>query len=246
MIYRTILLMLFCRAAIAGEVNAAVAANFAAPAGQIAELFAKETGNSVRLSIGATGKFYVQIRQGAPFDVLLAADEETPKLLEQQNLAVAGSGFVYAEGRLVLWSAKPGYVDSKGTVLGAGSYNKIAYADPRLAPYGRAAVEVLQNMNLMEKVRGRVVTGESIGQTYQFAASGNAELAFIALSQIMKEGRVSRGSWWAVPANLYRPIRQTAVELTAARDKDAAHAFLAFLKGREAENIIKGYGYGLH
>ncbi len=246
MLHRIILLMLFCRVAIAGEVSAAVAANFAAPARQIAALFGKETGNRVRLSIGATGKFYAQIRGGAPFDVLLAADEETPKLLEQQNLAVAASGFVYAEGRLVLWSAKPGYVDGKGAVLGAGNYNKIAYADPKLAPYGRAAVEALQNMSLWEKVRGRMVTGESIGQAYQFAASGNAELAFIALSQIMKEGRVSQGSWWVVPENLYRPIRQTAVELTAARDKDAAHSFLAFMKGREAENIIKGYGYGLH
>ena len=243
MLYRIILLMLFCQAAIAGEVNVAVAANFAAPAKQIAELFEKETGNRVSLSMGATGKFYAQIREGAPFDVLLAADEETPRLLDQQNLAVAGSGFVYAEGKLVLWSAKPGYVDGKGAVL--GSSDKIAIADPRLAPYGRAAMEALQNMNLWEKVQGRMVTGESIGQTYQFAASGNAELAFIALSQIMKDGKVSQGSWWLVSTNLYHPIRQAAVELASAKDKKVAGAFLAFLKSREAAAIIESYGYGM-
>lgn len=237
-----VLLMLMCQAALAGEVNAAVAANFAAPAKQIAELFEKETGNKVRLSMGATGRFYAQIREGAPFDVLLAADEETPRLLGQQGLAVVNSSFVYAKGKLVLWSAKPGFVDGKGALQATG---KIAIADPKLAPYGRAAVEALQNMNLWEKVQGKMVIGESIGQTYQFAASGNAELAFIALSQIMKDGHVSQGSWWAVPENLYKPIRQAAVELSAARDKDAALAFLAFLKGREAENIIQGYGYGL-
>ena len=245
MLYRIILLMLMCQAAIAGEVNVAVAANFAAPAKQIAQLFEKETGNRVSLSTGATGKFYAQIREGAPFDVLLAADEKTPELLEQQGLAVISSSFVYAEGRLVLWSAKPGFVDDKGAVLGSGGDEKIAIADPKLAPYGRAAMEVLQNMGLMQKLGSRVVTGESIGQTYQFAASGNAELAFIALSQIMQNGRVSSGSWWLVSANLYHPIRQAAVELTSAKDKKAADAFLAFLKSREAAAIIESYGYGM-
>ena len=242
MLYRIILLMLFSHAAFAGEVKAAVAANFAAPAKQIAALFEKETGNRVSLSTGATGKFYAQIREGAPFDVLLAADEDTPELLEQQGLAVAGSSFVYALGKLVLWSSTTGYADGSDSLKAAG---RIAIADPKLAPYGRAAMEALQNMGLMQKVGSRVVTGESIGQTYQFAASGNARLAFIALSQIMQDGRVSKGSWWLVPESLYRPIRQAAVELASAKDRKAAAAFLTFLKGPEAAAIIRSYGYGM-
>lgn len=236
---------LLCSNAYAGEVNAAVAANFAAPMQQIAELFRKETGNTVRISFGATGKFYAQIKEGAPFDVLLAADEKTPRLLEKEGLAVEGSSFVYALGKLVLWSAKPGFVDDKGAVLGSGSYNKIAYADPKLAPYGMAAQDALQKMSLWGKVQSKMVTGESIGQTYQFAASGNAELAFIALSQIIKNGKVTEGSWWIVPADMYHPIRQAAVALTAARDKEAVRAFLSFLKSEKAAAIIRSYGYGL-
>ena len=236
---------LMCQAAVAGEVNAAVAANFAAPMQQIVALFQKETGNTVKMSFGATGKFYSQIREGAPFDVLLAADEQTPKLLEQQGLAVDGSHFVYAQGRLVLWSAKPGFVDDKGAVLNTGSYNRIAYADPKLAPYGMAAQETLQKMSLWGKVQGKMVTGESIGQAYQFAASGNADLAFVALSQITKSSKVNEGSWWIVPASMYHPIRQAAVELTAARDKEAAGAFLSFLKSEKAAAIIRSYGYEL-
>jgi len=167
----------------AGEVTAAVAANFTAPVQQIAELFQKETGNTVKLSFGSSGKFYSQIKEGAPFDVFLSADEKNPKLLEEEGLAVKDTRFVYALGKLVLWSAKPGFVDDKGAVLSKGEYNKIAYADPKLAPYGLAAQETLQKMNLWEKVQSKLVTGESIAQTYQFAATGNAELAFIALSQ---------------------------------------------------------------
>ena len=229
----------------AGEVNAAVAANFTAPVQQIADLFQKETGHTVKLSFGSSGKFYSQIKEGAPFDVFLAADEKNPKLLEQEGLAVADTRFVYALGKLVLWSAKPGFVDDKGTVLSKGSYNKIAYADPKLAPYGLAAQETLQKMNLWDKVQGKMVTGESIGQTYQFAASGNAELAFIALSQITKDGKVTDGSWWIVPADMYNPIKQAAIQLTAAKDKAAAQAFLKFLKSEKAVAIIRGFGYGL-
>ena len=229
----------------AGEVNAAVAANFSAPVQQIAELFQKETGNTVKLSFGSTGKFYAQIKEGAPFDVLLSADEKTPRLLEQEGLAVSNTGFVYALGKLVLWSAAPGFVDDKGAVLSKGSYNKIAYADPKLAPYGQAAQDTLQKMNLWDKVQSKMVTGESIAQTYQFAATGNAELAFIALSQITKDGKVSEGSWWIVPADLYSPIKQTAVELSAAKDKAATQAFLKFLKSEKAVTIIRNFGYGL-
>jgi molybdate transport system substrate-binding protein len=229
----------------AGEVNAAVAANFTVPAQQIAALFEKETGNTVKFSFGSTGKFYSQIKEGAPFDVLLAADEKTPKLLEQEGLAVANSRFVYALGTLVLWSAKPGYVDDKGIVLSKGSYNKLSYADPKLAPYGLAAEETLQKLNLWDKVQSKLVTGESITQAYQFAATGNAELAFIALSQITKDGKVAEGSWWIVPADLYSPIKQAAILLSAAKDKTAAQAFLTFLKSEKAVKIIRNYGYEL-
>jgi len=229
----------------AGEVTAAVAANFTAPVQQIAELFQKETGNTVKLSFGSSGKFYSQIKEGAPFDVFLSADEKNPKLLEEEGLAVKDTRFVYALGKLVLWSAKPGFVDDKGAVLSKGEYNKIAYADPKLAPYGLAAQETLQKMNLWEKVQSKLVTGESIAQTYQFAATGNAELAFIALSQVTKDGKVSEGSWWVVPADMYNPIKQSAVQLSAAKDPAAAKAFMAFLKSEKALAIIRNFGYGL-
>jgi molybdate transport system substrate-binding protein len=233
------------RSVYAGEVNAAVAANFTVPVQQIAALFEKETGNTVKLSFGSSGKFYSQIKEGAPFDVLLAADEKNPKLLEQEGFAVANTRFVYALGKLVLWSAKPGFVDDKGAVLTKGSYNKLSYADPKLAPYGLAAQETLQKLNLWDKVQGKLVTGESITQAYQFTATGNAELAFIALSQITKDGKVTDGSWWIVPANMYTPIKQGAVLLSSAKDKIAAQAFLDFLKSKKAAEIIRSFGYEL-
>lgn len=229
----------------AGEVSAAVAANFTEPVKQIVELFQKDTGHTVRLSFGSSGKFTSQIKEGAPFDVFLAADEKNPKLLEKEGLAVEGSRFVYASGKLVLWSAQPGYVDDKGNVLRKGTYHKIAYADPKLAPYGLAAKETLEDMGLWSVVQGKLVTGESITQTYQFAATGNAELAFIALSQITKDGKVTEGSWWIIPAHRYNPIKQAAVELSAAKDKEAAKAFLAYLKSDKAVSIIRNFGYEL-
>lgn len=239
------LLATMAQVANAGEVSAAVAANFTAPVQQIAELFQKETGHTVKFSFGSSGKFYSQIQNGAPFDVFLAADEKNPKLLEQEGLAVKDSRFVYALGKLVLWSAKPGFVDDKGAVLGKDGFNKLAYADPKLAPYGLAAQETLQKMNLWDKVQSKLVTGESITQTYQFAATGNAELAFTALAQITKDGKVSEGSWWVVPSDMYNPIKQSAVQLSAAKDPVAAKAFLAFLKSEKALAIIRSFGYGL-
>ncbi len=229
----------------AGEVNAAVAANFTAPMQQIVAEFQKETGHTVKLSFGSSGKFYSQIKEGAPFDVFLAADVKNPKLLEDEGAAVAGSRFVYALGKLVLWSAQPGYVDDKGAVLRKGSYNKLAYADPKLAPYGLAAKETLDELGLWNVVQPKLVTGESIAQTYQFAATGNAELAFVALSQITRDGKVAEGSYWLVPAHLYNPIRQGAVLLTKARDNEAAKALLAYLKGDKARAIITTFGYEL-
>ncbi len=231
--------------ALAGEVHVAVASNFSAPIQRIVTLFQQESGHAVQISLGSSGKFYSQIKDGAPFDVFLSADEKSPKLLEQEGLAVANTRFVYALGKLVLWSAQPGYVDDKGDVLRKGGYNKLAFADPKLAPYGLAAKQTLEDMGLWSVVQTKLVTGESITQTYQFAATGNAELAFIALSHITKDGKVTEGSWWIVPAHLYNPIKQSAVQLTAAKDKAAAQAFLAFLKGEKARAIIRGFGYDL-
>jgi molybdate transport system substrate-binding protein len=227
----------------AGEVSVAVAANFTAPMKQIAAEFEKETGNNVKLSFGSTGKLYAQIRNGAPFDVLLAADVATPERLEQEGLAKAP--FVYALGRLALWSASPGFVDESGGVLRKGNFDRLAIADPKLAPYGVAATQVIEKLGLSSVLKEKLVMGENIGQTYQFASSGNAELAFVALSQVMQEGKVEKGSHWLVPATLYNPIRQSAALLSSAKDPASAQALLDFLKGEKAAAIIRSYGYEL-
>jgi molybdate transport system substrate-binding protein len=229
----------------AGEVNAAVASNFSAPMKQIAALFQKESGDTVKLSFGSTGKFYAQIKGGAPFDVFVAADSATPQRLEEEGMTVNGSRFVYALGNLVLWSARPGYVDDKGAVLRKGGYNKLAIADPKLAPYGMAAKETLEKLDLWDAVQSKLVMGENITQAYQFAATGNVELAFVALSQVMRDGKVSAGSWWIVPPQMYNPIRQSAVLLSGAKDTEAAQAFLAFLKSEKAATVIRSFGYEL-
>jgi molybdate transport system substrate-binding protein len=229
----------------AGEADIAVASNFSAPMQQIAGLFQKESGHTVRLSFGSTGKFYAQFREGAPFDVFIAADSATPQRLEDEGLAVAGSRFVYALGKLVLWSAQPGYVDAHGVVLRNGRYKKLGIADPKLAPYGQAAKEMLDALKLWHIVKSKLVIGENITQAWQFAATGNTELAFVALSQIMRDGTVKEGSYWIVPAHLYNPIRQSAVLLSGAKDKEAAQAFLAFLKSKTAAAVMRGFGYEL-
>lgn len=230
--------------AAAGEVRVAVASNFSAPMERIAAQFQAESGHRVSVSTGSTGKFYAQIRNGAPFDVLVAADESTPQRLEADGLTVAGSRFVYALGKLALWSAQPGLVDAQGAVL-RGSYIRLAIADPRLAPYGAAARETLQNLALWDGLQARLVRGENITQAYQFAATGNAELGFVALSQITKEGRVAQGSWWLVPSRLYKPIRQSAVQLSAAKDPVASRAFLEFMRGKQAVAVMRSFGYEL-
>jgi molybdate transport system substrate-binding protein len=229
----------------AGEVSAAVASNFSAPMRQIADLFQKETGHTVKLSFGSTGKFYAQIKGGAPFDVFVAADVDTPKRLEDEGLTVAGSRFIYAFGKLVLWSAQPGFVDAKGAVLRKGDYNRLAIADPKLAPYGMAAKETMEKLAMWNGMQRKLVKGENITQTYQFAVTENADLAFIALSQIMHDGKVTAGSWWLVPDELYKPIRQGAVMLSGAKDKVAAQAFLDFLKSKKAAVVIRSFGYEL-
>ena len=227
----------------AGEASVAVAANFTAPMQKIAAVFEQDTGHKAVLSFGSTGKFYAQIKNGAPFQVLLAADDETPRRLGKEGLAVAGTQFTYAIGRLVLWSKQPGLVDDKGEVLRKGSFERLAMADPKLAPYGAAAVESLTRLGLLPSLQARLVQGESIAQAYQFVATGNAPLGFVALSQVTSEGRLTEGSAWVVPANLHTPIRQDAVVLAMGRDNSAAAAFMAYLKGDKARAIIRSFGY---
>ncbi len=228
----------------ADEVTVAVAANFAAPMAKIAEGFTASTGHTVRLSSGATGKFYSQIVAGAPFDVLVAADDETPRRLVAEGHAVAGTAHTYALGRLVLWSAQPGRVDDNGAVLASDRYRRLAIANPKLAPYGRAAQEVLAARGLRDAVASRIVTGESIAQTYQFVVSGNAEIGFVALSQVIAPGQGAQGSHWVVPAALHGEIRQDAVLLKRAQASRAARALLDHLRSAEAKAVIRRYGYG--
>ncbi len=231
----------FSRAS-ADEVQVAVAANFTAPMQKIAADFEKDTGHKAVLAFGATGQFYAQIRNGAPFEILLSADDKTPAKLEKEGLGVQGSSFTYAIGKLVLWSAKPGFVDSEGKVLGSGNFQHIALANPKVAPYGAAAIEALTKLGLYPALEPKVVQGENIAQTYQFIATGNADLGFVALSQIVKDGK---GSSWIVPANLYPVIRQDAVILAPGKDKPAAQALIAYLKGDKAKAVIRSYGYDL-
>lgn len=226
------------------EVAVAVAANFAGPMAKISEGFTAATGHVLKLSSGATGKFYAQIVSGAPFEVLVAADDETPKKLIAEGHAVAGSNFPYAIGKLVLWSARPGYVDEQGAVLASGRFAHLAIANPKIAPYGRAAAEVLKARGLTDPITPTLVTAESIAQAYQFVLSGNAELGFVALSQVVVPGKPVQGSYWQVPANLYGDIRQDVVLLKAGEKSDAAKALLAYLKSPAAKAVIQAYGYG--
>lgn len=229
----------------AGEVQVAVAANFTAPMQKIAAEFEKDTGHKVSLSFGATGKFYAQIVNGAPFDVLLAADEKTPKKLEQEGTAVKGTRFTYAIGRLVLWSSKEAIVDDKGMVLKQGRFDHIALANPTLAPYGAAAMEAMKALGVVDALTPKFVQGESIAQTYQFIATGNALLGFVAMSQVYEEGKLQSGSAWIVPSNLYSPIRQDAVILERGKGNSAAAVLMKYLKGKKAKAVIESYGYNL-
>jgi molybdate transport system substrate-binding protein len=230
-------------AARAAEVSVAVAANFGAPMQKIAAAFEQDTGHKAVLAIGSTGKFYAQIRNGAPFQVLLAADDETPARLEREGHAVAGTRFTYAVGRLVLWSAQPGRVDAQGAVLQSGRFSRLALADPKLAPYGAAAIETLAKLGLLQALTPRFVQGESIAQAYQFVATGNAELGFVAASQVFVDGTLARGSAWVVPGDLHAPIRQDAVLLAAGQGQAAAAALLAYLRGDKVRGILLAHGY---
>ncbi|MEQ8936695.1 MAG: molybdate ABC transporter substrate-binding protein [Amphiplicatus sp.] len=232
----------FAARASAGEALIAVAANFAAPMEALEAAFEKSSGHALTVSAGSTGKLYAQIAGGAPFDILLAADTERPERLEAEGRAVSGSRFTYAVGRLALWSADTGFIGEDGAaVLRDGKFRRLAIANPDLAPYGAAAMETLEELGLAETLRSKIVMGENIGQAYAMAASGNAELGFVALSQIAAD---KSGSRWVPPAALYKPIRQDAVLLARAAKNEAALAFLAYLKSEEAHAVLARSGYG--
>lgn len=236
------LLMLFAGAAAAraGDVPVAVAANFTEPAKEIAAAFKAKTGDTATLSFGASGGFYTQISQGAPFQVFLSADTQRTDKAEAEGFAVPGTKFVYATGRLVLYSKTPGLVDAQGAVLKTGTFEKVSIADPKAAPYGQAAIETMTALGVYETLKPKVVQGSSITQAYQFVDTGAAEVGFVALSQVIA---VPGGSRWVVAERLHKPIEQGAVLLKTGEANPAAKAFLAFMKGPEARAIIRKYGY---
>ena len=239
-----LLLFFLCCTPVQAEVlHVAVASNFTEPMKQLVTNFEKESGHDLRVTFGASGKFYAQIKQGAPFQVFLSADQDKPERLQQEGLILADSRFTYAQGALVLWSAKPSFVDAKGQVLKQKNFKHLALANPKLAPYGLAAIDVLNKMGLKKQLQAQFVQGENIAQTYQFVASGNAELGFVALSQVMRAGKITKGSAWVIPKSFYRPIRQDAVILARAKNNTAARAFFTYLHSQEAQKIIQAYGY---
>lgn len=226
----------------AGQASVAVASNFAAPMKQLAAQFERATGHTLSISTGATGKFYAQIKNGAPFDVFLAADDDTPARLMREGEAVMQQ--TYAIGRLVLWSAQPGYVTGNEEVLRQNRFERLAIANPKLAPYGAAAIEVLTRLKLADRVQPKFVVGENIAQTYQFIASGNAKLGFVALSQVVQDGKLASGSAWLVPTSLHAPIRQDAVLLKRGEHNTAARALFDFLKSPAAAlTLTRSFGY---
>lgn len=235
------LTLLFAAApAAAGEVKVAVAANFTAVMKEIASAFEAATGHTLVASYGSSGKIYAQIKHGAPFEVFLSADQERPRMLEEEGV---GSGrFTYAVGRLVLWSADSGLVDGEGAVLRSGDFKRLAIANPVTAPYGVAAMQVIGNLGLTDALESKLVRGDNIAQAYQFVATRNAELGFIALAQVALE---PSGSRWPVPAELHDPIRQDAVLLDKGRDNPAAAALMEYLRGPEARAVIERFGYGV-
>ncbi|MGO2235853.1 molybdate ABC transporter substrate-binding protein [Marinomonas sp. UCMA 3892] len=227
----------------AEEIHAAVASNFTAPMKDIVKQYEEESGNKVILSFGSSGKFFAQIQNGAPFQIFLSADENKPDALEKAGLIVTGTRFTYAIGALALWSVKPDFIDNNDARLKSGDFNKLALANPKLAPYGIAATEVLEGLGLTESTKSKWVMGENISQTYQFASTGNTDLGFVALSQIMSEGRITKGSSWIIPTDQYSPIRQDAVLLKSAENSTAAKELLNYLRSDKARSIIHSYGY---
>ncbi|PKO60184.1 MAG: molybdate ABC transporter substrate-binding protein [Betaproteobacteria bacterium HGW-Betaproteobacteria-18] len=239
----TAVALTFSAASLADQAQVATAANFAEPIKAIAAVLEKTTGHTIAVTVGSTGKLYAQIKNGAPFDVLLAANTTTPAALEKDGLAKPGSHFTYATGKLVLWSADATKVDTKGEVLKKGNFHKVAYAAPKVAPYGAAAVEVMDKLGLTPALTPKLVQGESIGQTYNFVHTGNAEMGFVAMSQVLEDGRLKGGSMWVVPQTLYSPIRQDAVLLQRGANNPAALALIKLLQSPNIKDLIRSYGY---
>ncbi|MBF0246494.1 MAG: molybdate ABC transporter substrate-binding protein [Alphaproteobacteria bacterium] len=227
--------------AFAGEVRLAVASNFIEPVNALARRFQDETGHHVVVSTGSTGKLYAQITNGAPFDVFLAANEREPQRLEQDGLAAPGSRFTYALGRLALWCREADGPETAKRCLNINT-TRLAIANPRLAPYGQAARQVLAALSLQDALQGRIVSGENISQTYQMVWSGNVPVGFVALSQVLGQDELM-GAYWPVPPQLHAPIAQQAVLLSRAKGDAAAEAFMAFLQGPDADAVIRGFGY---
>lgn len=231
--------------AVAAEALVAVAANFKDVMDALVPRFEQRSGHELRVSIGSTGQLYSQIVQGAPFDAFLAADQARPARLEREHRALPGSRFTYAVGRLTLWSPDARRIAGDGAAtLERGDFRRLAIANPELAPYGAAAIEVLQSLGLEERLRPKLVMGEDIGQTFGVVATGNVELGFVALSSVLAPQNERPGSRWDVPASRYSPIRQDAVLLEHGADNAAARAFLEFLGSDEARAEIERRGYG--
>ena len=239
------LALLVSGSAQSATVLVAVASNFNDSFAALSRDFEASTGHVVKQSAAATGVLREQIRAGAPFEVLLSADAQTPLQLVAEDLAVDRSRFTYAIGRLVLWSANRGLVDDQGAVLTKGNFSHLAIANPKLAPYGQAAMSVLASLNLTSRLGDQVVTGQSIAQTYGYVATGSAELGFVALSQIARAGMKPEGSYWIVPTSLYPEIRQDAVLLKVGVGNPAALAFMEYLQSEPARRIIRAHGYAL-
>ena len=240
-----VLVALMSLQAHAEVVTVAVASNFTAAMTAIADAYHEKTGRQVSLAFGSSGKLFAQIAHGAPFHLFFSADQSKPRALVRQGLAVGDTEFTYATGALALWSADPGRIDDQGKILDTGNFEKLAFANPRLAPYGEAALEVLKARHLVDTTRSKWVQGENIAQTYQFVSSGNADIGFVALSQVMKNGRFTHGSGWVVPSSLYAPINQDAVLLKLGEQSKLARSFLAFTHSEAAHRIIRSFGYSI-
>lgn len=228
---------------LADEIKVAVAANFLKTIETLSKNFEQQTGNIVKVSGGPTGKLYAQIENGAPFDIFFSADQKSTKKLEDEGKIKAGSRFVYAQGRVSLWMSNvPSGVDAT-EVLKKGDFKHIALANPKAAPYGVAAEQTLEKLGLLEKLRPKFVMGENIGQTYQFVATGNAELGFVAHSYVVDPNHVNKGSYWLVPASYHLPLNQDVVVLKRAENNKVAQAFIDYVRSAEGKKIIEESGY---
>lgn len=238
-----LLLLCVLEAARAESVNVAVSSNFASALEVISRSFEEATGHRVISTSGATGKFYAQIKSGAPFEVFLSADAATPQRLEEEGWVVTGSRFTYAIGRLVLWSSKSHVIDREGKVLAKGDFEHLSMANPKTSPYGLAAMEVMENRGLVGRLSPKLVQGENIAQAHQFIVSGNAQLGFVALSQVYRDGQLTSGSAWFIPDGEYKPIRQDVALLKNGAGNPVAKAFLAYIKSPAALDVMSSFGY---